>query len=100
MIKAVAADEQVGVLDILLNKIAVYKKKTESIKSKIKKALFYPTAVILVTVVILIFIIPQFKELFSSFGTDLSAFTLAVIGMSDVLREWWWAVFLAVAGAI
>ena len=100
----VAAGEQAGVLDILLDKIAVYKEKTESIKGKIKKALFYPAAVIvvaiLVTVVILMFVIPQFKTLFSSFGADLPAFTLMVIGLSDVLRQWWWAVALGGAGAI
>ncbi len=100
----VAAGEQAGVLDILLDKIATYKEKTESIKGKIKKALFYPAAVIVVaivvTVVILIFVIPQFKELFNSFGADLPAFTLLVIGMSDFLREWWWAVFLGIAAAV
>ena len=100
----VAAGEQAGVLDILLDKIAVYKEKTESIKGKIKKALFYPTAVIivaiLVTVVILMFVIPQFKELFSSFGADLPAFTLMVIGLSDLLREWWWAALLGLAAVV
>jgi len=100
----VAAGEQAGVLDILLDKIATYKEKTESIKGKIKKALFYPTAVIIVaiivTVVILMFVIPQFKELFSSFGADLPAFTLLVIGASDVMREWWWAVLLCAGAAV
>jgi type IV pilus assembly protein PilC len=100
----VAAGEQAGVLDILLDKIATYKEKTESIKGKIKKALFYPAAVIvvaiIVTVVILMFVIPQFKELFSSFGADLPAFTLLVIGASDILRDWWWAIFLGVGAAV
>ncbi|WP_295392252.1 type II secretion system F family protein [uncultured Thiodictyon sp.] len=100
----VAAGEQAGVLDILLDKIATYKEKTESIKGKIKKALFYPTAVIvvaiLVSVVILLFVIPQFKTLFSSFGADLPAFTLAVIGLSDVLRDWWWAVGFGLFGVV
>jgi type IV pilus assembly protein PilC len=100
----VAAGEQAGVLDILLDKIANYKEKTESIKGKIKKALFYPAAVIvvaiIVTVVILMFVIPQFKELFSSFGADLPAFTLLVIHLSDILREWWWAAFLGIAAAV
>ena len=99
----VAAGEQAGVLDILLDKIATYKEKTESIKGKIKKALFYPAAVIvvaiLVTVVILMFVIPQFKELFSSFGADLPAFTLLVIHLSDVLREWWWVVMIGLGAA-
>jgi type IV pilus assembly protein PilC len=100
----VAAGEQAGVLDILLDKIANYKEKTESIKGKIKKALFYPTAVIIVaiivTVVILLFVIPQFKTLFTSFGADLPAFTLMVIGLSDTLRQWWWVVFIAIAGIV
>ncbi len=100
----VAAGEQAGILDNLLDKIAVYKEKTESIKGKIKKAMFYPTAVIgvavIVTVVILLFVIPQFKELFTSFGADLPAFTLMVIGLSDVLKEWWWAFFMGVGGVI
>jgi type IV pilus assembly protein PilC len=100
----VAAGEQAGVLDVLLDKIATYKEKTESIKGKIKKALFYPAAVIIVaivvTIVILMFVIPQFKELFSSFGADLPAFTLLVIAASDVLREWWWAVFLGLGAGV
>lgn len=100
----VAAGEQAGVLDVLLDKIATYKEKTESIKGKIKKALFYPAAVIVVavvvTVVILMFVIPQFKELFSSFGADLPAFTQLVINMSDILQEWWWAAALGIGGFV
>lgn len=94
----VAAGEQAGVLDVLLDKIAIYKEKTESVKGKIKKALFYPIAVIavaiIVSAVLLIFVIPQFKDLFSSFGADLPAFTLMVIGLSDLLQKWWWVVLL------
>ncbi len=94
----VAAGEQAGVLDVLLDKIATYKEKTESIKGKIKKAMFYPLAVIAVAItvsaVLLIFVIPQFKDLFSSFGADLPAFTLMVIGLSDMLQQWWWAVII------
>lgn len=100
----VAAGEAAGVLDVLLDKIATYKEKTESIKGKIKKAMFYPAAVILVaigvTVVILLFVIPQFKALFSSFGADLPAFTLLVISLSDLLREYWWAAALATGVAV
>ncbi|MBK1694316.1 type II secretion system protein F [Chromatium weissei] len=100
----VAAGEQAGILDNLLDKIAVYKEKTESIKGKIKKAMFYPTAVIavavLVTVVILLFVIPKFKELFSSFGADLPAFTLMVIQLSELLQEWWWAMLLGAGSFI
>jgi type IV pilus assembly protein PilC len=96
----VAAGEQAGVLDVLLDKIATYKEKTESIKGKIKKAMFYPAAVILVaiivTVVIMLFVIPQFKELFSSFGADLPGFTLLVIAISDFLRQFWWLMAIAI----
>jgi type IV pilus assembly protein PilC len=94
----VAAGEQAGVLDILLDKIATYKEKTESIKGKIKKALFYPASVIVVavgvTTIIMLFVIPQFKALFASFGADLPAFTLLVIGISDFMRDYWWGIAL------
>jgi type IV pilus assembly protein PilC len=100
----VAAGEQAGVLDTLLDKIATYKEKTESIKGKIKKAMFYPAAVIivaiLVTIIIMLFVIPQFKELFSSFGADLPAFTLLVIAISDFMRQFWWAMALGLGVAI
>ena len=92
----VEAGEQAGVLETLLDKIATYKEKTESLKAKIKKALFYPTAVItvaiLITAIIMIFVIPQFKDLFSSFGADLPAFTRVVINLSDFVASWWWAI--------
>jgi len=100
----VAAGEQAGVLDVLLDKIATYKEKTESIKGKVKKAMFYPASVILVaigvTVIIMLFVIPQFKVLFSSFGADLPAFTLLVINISDVMRDYWWAMALGVGGVV
>ena len=90
----VEAGEQAGVLDTMLDKIATYKEKTESIKGKIKKALFYPASVIIVavvvTAVIMIFVIPQFKSLFSGFGANLPAFTLLVVSISDFMVEWWW----------
>ena len=90
----VQAGEQAGVLDTMLDKIATYMEKTESIKGKIKKALFYPASVIIVavvvTAVIMIFVIPQFKSLFSGFGADLPAFTLLVVSISDFMVEWWW----------
>jgi len=95
----VQAGEQAGVLDTMLNKIATYKEKTERIKGRIKKALFYPAAVILVaivvTTVIMLFVVPQFKELFASFGADLPAFTLLVITISNFLTDWWWMISLA-----
>jgi len=99
----VQAGEQAGVLDTMLDKLATYLEKTESIKGKIKKALFYPAAVIIVaivvTAVIMIFVIPQFKELFTSFGADLPAFTLLVMGISDFMVEWWWGIGLALGAA-
>jgi len=100
----VEAGEAAGVLDNLLDKIATYKEKTESIKAKVKKAMFYPAAVlivaVLVTVVIMLFVIPQFKALFVGFGADLPAFTLAVIAVSDFMQAWWWLMLLAVMGTV
>ncbi|HHI75894.1 MAG TPA: type II secretion system F family protein [Gammaproteobacteria bacterium] len=94
----VEAGEQAGVLETLLDKIATYKEKTESLKAKIKKALFYPAAVIVVaivvTAIIMIFVVPQFEDLFSSFGADLPAFTQLVISMSKFVSAWWWAILL------
>ncbi len=93
----VNAGEQAGILETLLDKIATYKEKTENIKSKIKKAMFYPIAVIvvsfIVTAILLIFVIPQFQEMFKGFGADLPAMTLFVIGLSEIFQEWWWAIF-------
>jgi len=100
----VHAGEQAGVLEELLHKIATYKEKTESLKGKIKKAMFYPVAVIivavLVTSIIMIFVIPQFQELFSSFGSDLPAFTQMVVAMSEWMQQWWWLLLFIVLGAI
>jgi type IV pilus assembly protein PilC len=100
----VHAGEQAGILDSLLDKIATYKEKTEAIKGKIKKAMFYPTAVMVVafiiTAILLIFVIPQFQSVFSSFGADLPALTMMVVGLSNIFVEWWWAIFggLGLAG--
>ena len=104
VVNLVAAGEQAGVLDDLLDKIATYKEKTESLKGKIKKALFYPAAVIVVaigvTVLLLLFVIPQFRELFVGFGADLPAFTLFVLSISDFVNQWWWVLGFGVAGLI
>ena len=93
----IGAGEQAGILDTLLDRLATYKEKILAIKSKIKSALFYPISIIVVafviTAVIMIFVIPAFKELFSSFGADLPAPTLIVMGISDIFVEWWWAIF-------
>ncbi len=100
----VNAGEQAGVLEGLLDKIATYKEKTESIKKKVKKALTYPTAVLvvafIVTAILLIFVVPVFQDLFQSFGADLPAFTKFVISLSEWVQEWWWAVVgvLGIAG--
>lgn len=97
----VRAGEQAGALETLLNKIATYMEKTESIKGKIKKALYYPSAVIvaafIVMAILLIFVIPQFQSLFQNFGADLPAFTLFVINLSKMVQEWWWAIFGGIA---
>lgn len=99
----VAAGEHAGILEELLDKIATYKEKTEAIKSKVKKALFYPIAVVVVAFVVsailLIFVIPQFKNVFSSFGADLPALTLAVIALSEFFQEYWWIIFGSLGAA-
>ncbi|HHB12519.1 MAG TPA: type II secretion system F family protein, partial [Chromatiales bacterium] len=93
----VRAGEQSGALDQLLDKLATYREKTEALKGKIKKALFYPAAVVVVAFVVsailLIFVVPQFQELFRGFGADLPAFTLFVIHLSEIFQQWWWAIF-------
>ena len=93
----VAAGEQAGILETLLDRLASYKEKMLAIKSKIKAALFYPVAIIIVafviTAVIMIFVIPAFKEVFKSFGADLPAPTLIVIAISDFFIDYWWAIF-------
>ena len=100
----VRAGEAAGILDAILDKLAIYKEKIESIKGKIKSALFYPTAVIvvafLITSVLMIFVIPQFESLFKGFGADLPAFTKLVIDISDVFKSYWWAIFGTIIGSV
>jgi type IV pilus assembly protein PilC len=100
----VEAGEAAGILEDLLDRLATYMEKTEAIKSKVKSALMYPTAVIVVAfvvvAVIMIFVIPAFKEVFSSFGADLPAPTLAVIAMSEFFVAYWWLIFGGVGGGI
>src|SRR6185312_5884316 len=90
-VNLVEAGEQAGALENLLDKIASYKEKSEAIKKKVKKALFYPTAVlvvaVIVTIILLIFVIPQFEALFKGFGAELPAFTLMVIGLSKFVQS-------------
>ncbi|MBI3530925.1 MAG: type II secretion system protein F [Curvibacter sp. PD_MW3] len=100
----VEAGEQAGILDQLLDRLAVYMEKTEAIKSKIKSALMYPISVVVVAfvvvAVIMIFVIPAFKEVFSSFGADLPAPTLFVIGMSEFFVAYWWLIFGSIGGGL
>lgn len=100
----VGAGEAAGILDSLLDRLATYKEKILAIKSKIKSALFYPIAVIVVaiviTAVIMIFVIPAFKDVFKNFGADLPAPTLMVIAMSDFMVANWFIVFGIVGGAV
>jgi len=104
-VNLVEAGEQAGALESLLDKIATYKEKTEALKKKIKKALFYPTAVlavaIIVTLILLIFVIPQFESLFKGFGADLPAFTQMVINLSRFVQDQgWWMAILVAAGVV
>jgi len=104
-VNLVTAGEQAGALESLLDKIATYKEKTEAIKKKIKKALFYPAAVmvvaLVVTTILLIFVIPEFENLFQGFGADLPSFTRMVIDLSLFVRTdgWWVAGLIAAAFA-
>jgi type IV pilus assembly protein PilC len=100
----VEAGEAAGILDQLLDRLAVYMEKTEAIKSKIKSALMYPISVLvvafIVTAVIMIFVVPAFKEVFSNFGADLPAPTLAVIAISEIFVDYWWLIFGGIGGGI
>jgi len=101
-VNLVEAGEQAGALETLLDKIATYKEKTEALKKKIKKALFYPAAVmivaVVVTIILLIFVIPQFEELFKGFGADLPAFTQMVVNLSRfVQHQGWWMGLVVIA---
>lgn len=98
------AGESAGVLDTVLDTVATYKERTEALKGKIKKALFYPAAVmavaILVSAVLLIYVVPQFEDVFKGFGADLPAFTQMIVNASRFLTSWWWAILLIVVGAV
>jgi type IV pilus assembly protein PilC len=103
-VNLVEAGEHAGALETLLDKVATYKEKTEALKKKIKKALFYPTAVlavaVIVTIILLVFVIPQFESLFKGFGADLPAFTQMVIDLSRFVQAqgWWMLIVAGVAG--
>ncbi|MBK7662271.1 MAG: type II secretion system F family protein [Sterolibacteriaceae bacterium] len=100
----IGAGEQAGILDALLDRLATYKEKTLALKSKIKSAMFYPAAVVVVafvvTAVIMLFVVPEFKKVFTSFGADLPAPTLFVIGISDAFVAHWYIIFGALGGGI
>jgi type IV pilus assembly protein PilC len=101
-VNLVDAGEQAGILDGVLERLATYQEKTLAIKGKIKSALFYPLSIIIVafviTAVIMLFVVPAFKELFSSFGADLPAPTLIMMSISDFFVHYWWLIFGSLGG--
>jgi type IV pilus assembly protein PilC len=103
-VNLVAAGEQAGALETLLDKIATYKEKTEAIKKKVKKALFYPAAVVVVavvvTVILMIYVIPEFESLFQGFGADLPAFTRFVIDISKFVQSTGWLLLIGFVAAV
>jgi type IV pilus assembly protein PilC len=100
----VEAGEHAGILEAILHKLATYMEKTEALKSKIKAALFYPTAVIVVSFIVvtilMIFVIPQFSELFSSFGADLPALTQFLVDSSNFFVAYWYIIFAVIGAAV
>ena len=100
----VESGEQSGALETLLDRIATYKEKTEILKAKIKKALTYPIAIVVVAVVVtgilLVKVVPQFAETFSSFGADLPAFTLFVLGLSEAAQKYWFWILIGIIAGI
>ncbi|MGH8587610.1 MAG: type II secretion system F family protein [Gammaproteobacteria bacterium] len=103
-VNLVTAGEASGILEAILHKLATYLEKIEALKSKIKSALFYPTAVIVVafiiTAILMIFVIPQFEQLFSGFGADLPPLTRLVITISQYFQEYWWLIFGTLIGSV
>ncbi|MFT7387890.1 MAG: type IV pilus assembly protein PilC [Candidatus Endobugula sp.] len=100
----VETGEQSGALETLLDRLAIYKEKTEILKAKIKKALTYPIAIVVisiaVTLILLIKVVPQFENTFSSFGAELPAFTLIVLNLSEFTQEYWWIIIAAIVGFV
>ncbi|MBB1384328.1 type II secretion system F family protein [Pseudoalteromonas sp. SG45-5] len=99
----VESGEQSGALDKIFDRVAIYKEKSEALKSKIKKAMFYPIAVLvialMVTSILLIFVVPQFQDIFAGFGAELPAFTLFVIAISEFMQEYWWIILIIMVAA-
>ncbi|MDP5070609.1 MAG: type II secretion system F family protein [Congregibacter sp.] len=100
----VEAGESAGTLEVMLDRVATYKEKTEQLKAKIKKALTYPTAVVIVALVVsgilLVKVVPQFATTFSSFGADLPAFTLMVLRLSDFMQAWWFIIIIGIIATV
>ncbi|MBA6412947.1 type II secretion system F family protein [Parahaliea sp. F7430] len=100
----VASGEASGTLEVMLERVATYKEKTEQLKAKIRKAMTYPTAVVvvalIVTGILLIKVVPQFAETFRSFGSDLPAFTLLVLNISNFVQDWWYIILAGVVALI
>ena len=100
----VGAGEQAGILEELLTRLAIYKEKTIAIKAKIKSALMYPVSILaiafIVTAVIMIFVVPAFKSVFSSFGANLPTPTLVVMAISEFFVAWWWLIFGSIGSAL
>jgi type IV pilus assembly protein PilC len=100
----VASGEDSGTLEVMLDRVATYKEKTEQLKAKIRKAMTYPSAVIvvaiIVTAILLIKVVPVFATTFRQFGSDLPSFTLFVMSISDFVREWWVIVFIGIVAAL
>ena len=99
----VSSGEDSGTLDVMLDRVATYKEKTEALKAKIKKALTYPIAVVVVAIIVtgilLVKVVPQFAETFQSFGSDLPGFTLFVLGISNFMQEWWFIILAMLIAA-
>ncbi len=103
-VNLIRAGEQAGTLEDMIDKVATYKEKTERMKAKVKKAMMYPIIVVaaamVVSVIMLVWVIPTFKEIFAGFGADLPAFTLWVIGLSEWLQESWWLPLTIIIGSL
>ncbi|MFT5397488.1 MAG: type IV pilus assembly protein PilC [Planctomycetota bacterium] len=103
-VNLVGAGEASGALETMLDKLATYKEKTEALKAKVKKALFYPIAVLvvafIVTAILLLFVVPQFQEIFQSFGADLPAMTMFVINLSEFMQSYWWMIVGSISAAV
>ncbi|PAU78686.1 type II secretion system protein F [Halovibrio salipaludis] len=100
----VDSGEAAGALESMLDRVATYLEKTENLKRKVRKAMTYPVSIIIVAVIVtailLVKVVPQFESLFQGFGADLPAFTQMVIGMSEWLQAWWWAVLIGIIGTV